>query len=44
VRPGQSLADVARTVLGDAERWPEIARKNGLAGQVVPDGVREVEV
>lgn len=44
VRPGQSLADVARTVLGDAEQWPEIARKNGLAGQVVPDGVREVEV
>jgi hypothetical protein len=44
VRPGESLADVARRALGDAERWPEIASKNGLAGQVVPDGVREVEL
>lgn len=44
VRPGQSLADVARTELGAADRWPEIASKNQLAGQVVPAGVFEVEL
>lgn len=44
VRPGQSLGDVARTQLGSADRWPEIARINNLAGQVVPPGVTEVEL
>lgn len=44
VRPGQSLADVARTELGAADRWPEIASLNQLAGQVVPAGVTSVEL
>lgn len=44
VRPGQSLADVAREQLGSADRWPEIANLNGLSGQVVPAGVTEVEL
>lgn len=44
VRPGQSLADVAREQFGAADRWPEIARVNGFAGQVVPPGTTEVEL
>lgn len=44
VRPGQSLGDVARTQLGSADRWTDIARLNNLSGQVVPPGVTEVEL
>lgn len=44
VAPGQSLADVARRELGSADRWPEIADRNQIAGQVVPPGVTEVEL
>lgn len=44
VTPGQSLAEVARRELGAADRWPEIADRNGIAGQVVPPGVTEVEL
>lgn len=44
VRPGQSLADVARSELGSADRWPEIAELNDLAGQVVPPGRTAVDL
>lgn len=44
VHRGQSLADVAREHLGDADRWTEIASRNGLIGQVVPAGVTQLEL
>jgi len=44
VRPGQSLADVARVELGSADRWREIADLNDLAGQVVPPGRTAVDL
>lgn len=44
VRPGQSLADVARVELGAADRWREIADLNDLAGQVVPPGRTAVDL
>ncbi len=44
VRPGQSLADVARVELGSADRWREIAELNDLAGQVVPPGRTAVDL
>lgn len=44
VRPGQSLADVARVELGAADRWREIADLNDLAGQVVPLGRTAVDL
>jgi hypothetical protein len=44
VRPGQSLADVARVELGSADRWREIAELNDIAGQVVPPGRTAVDL
>lgn len=44
VRPGQSLADVARVELGAADRWREIADLNDLPGQVVPPGRTAVDL
>jgi hypothetical protein len=44
VRPGASLADVARAELGSADRWPEIAALNEIQGQIVPLGTFEVEL
>ena len=31
VKPGESLSSIARDVLGDMSRWPDIARLNNLA-------------
>lgn len=44
VRPGQSLAEVARAQLGTADRWPEIAEANGIDGQAVPAGTFQIEI
>jgi Sec-independent protein translocase protein TatA len=44
VRPGQSLADVARAQLGSADRWPEIAEANGIDGQAVPAATFQLEI
>lgn len=44
VRPGESLALVAKRELGSADRWPAIAALNEIAGQVVPPATFIVEV
>lgn len=44
VRPGMSLAVVAQKELGRADRWPEIAAHNEIAGQVVPVAVFTIEI
>jgi hypothetical protein len=44
VRPGQSLALVAQSELGDRNRWPELAAHNGLGGQLVPEGILSIEI
>lgn len=30
VKPGDTLSAIARAHLGDAKRWPEIAKLNGI--------------
>lgn len=44
VRPGESLALVAKRELGSADRWPAIAALNEIAGQTVPPATFIVEV
>jgi hypothetical protein len=44
VRPGQSLVDIAKAALGAGDRWPEIAARNEIAGQVVPVGMFVLEI
>lgn len=44
VRPGESLALVAKRELGSADRWPAIAALNEIPGQTVPAATFIVEV
>ncbi len=44
VRPGQSLADVAKRELGSPDRWQELADLNSISGQRVPVGTYSIEV
>ncbi len=44
VRPGESLAVVAKRELGSADRWPAIAALNEISGQTVPPATFIVEV
>jgi hypothetical protein len=44
VRPGQSLLEIAKREVGNADQWQAIGSANGIAGRFVPDDFVTIEI